>query len=349
MSTTALDPVVARTARPAGLTFGVCALGFVIGAAAVSGLLPIQFSIVSVFLCAGPHNWVEARYFISRLPARWGRLQAYFLFGFAGVFTLTAAFAGLPYVLEAIAARAELDAEDRAATFMSSYAVWNTLLVLWIATLVEARSRQNPRRDWGWVWPVAFVVIALAWIQPMLWDLSLVYLHPFVALWILDREIRRTRPEYRRVYHLCLLAIPVCLGLIWWNLAAAPNLPGDDLLSTRITQHAGSDYTDYLAGISSHCLVATHTFLEAVHYGVWLIAIPWLGRQTNLWSVAHMPLGRRSLTWTRALQVFLMLSAGVVIVLWVGFWQDYPVTRDVYFTLAMVHVLAEVPFLLRAL
>ena len=22
----------------------------------------------SVFLCAGPHNWVEARYFLSRLP-----------------------------------------------------------------------------------------------------------------------------------------------------------------------------------------------------------------------------------------------------------------------------------------
>ncbi len=341
MSTTALDPEIARVARPAGLTFGVCALGFVIGAATVSGLLPIQFSIVSVFLCAGPHNWVEARYFLSRLPARWGRLQAYFLFGFAGVFALTAAFAGLPYVLLAL--------ETGAETGMSSYALWNTLLVLWIATLVHLRSRQNPRRDWGWVWPVAFVVIALAWYQPMLWDLGLVYLHPFVALWILDREMRRTRPEYRRIYHVCLLAIPVCLGLIWWNLAAAPNLPGDDLLSMRITQHAGSEYTDYLAGISSHCLVATHTFLEAVHYGVWLIAIPWLGRQANLWSVARMPLGRRSLTWTRALQMFLVMGASVVIVLWICFLRDYPITRDVYFTLAMVHVLAEVPFLLRAL
>jgi hypothetical protein len=341
MSTTALDPEIARAARPAGLTFGVCALGFVIGAAAVAGLLPIQFSIVSVFLCAGPHNWVEARYFLSRLPARWGRLQAYFLFGFAGVFALTAGFAALPHVLLALEAGAEIG--------MSSYALWNTLLVLWIATLVHLRSRQNPRRDWGWVWPVAFVVIALAWMQPMLWDLSLVYLHPFVALWILDREIRRTRPEYRRVYHLCLLAIPVCLGLIWWNLAAAPNLPGEDVLSMRITQHAGADYTDYLAGISSHCLVATHTFLEAVHYGVWLIAIPWLGRQSNLWCVARTPLGRRSLTWTRALQGFLVLSAGVVIVLWICFLRDYPITRDVYFTLAMVHVLAEVPFLLRVL
>jgi hypothetical protein len=341
MSTTALAPEIARTAQPAGLTFGACALGLVMGAAAVSGLLPIQFSIISVFLCAGPHNWVEARYFLSRLPARWGRLQAHFLFGFAGVFTLTVAFAGLPYLLLTLDAGAEIG--------LSSYALWNTLLVLWIATLVQLRSGQNPRRDWGWVWPAAFVVIALAWMQPMLWDLSLVYLHPLIALWILDRELCRTRPESRRVYHVCLLAIPACLGLIWWNLAAAPNLPGDDVLSMRITQHAGSDYAEYLSGVSTHCLVATHTFLEAVHYGVWLIAIPWLGWRTNLWSVARMPLGRRSLTWTRAVQGFLILSAGVVIVLWIGFWADYPVTRDVYFTLAMVHVLAEVPFLLRAL
>ena len=31
-----------------------------------------------------------------------------------------------------------------------SYACWNSAFVLWIATLVHLRSRQNPRRDWGW-------------------------------------------------------------------------------------------------------------------------------------------------------------------------------------------------------
>src|SRR6266404_3770330 len=121
MSTTSLPSVALRTDRSVGVAFGALALGFVIGVAAIAGLLPIQFSIVSVFLCAGPHNWVEARYFLSRLPARWGRLQAYFLFGFAGVFMLTAGFAGLPYLLEAFEAGAE--------PFMSSYALWNTLLV----------------------------------------------------------------------------------------------------------------------------------------------------------------------------------------------------------------------------
>lgn len=338
MSTTALPSAAFRTDRSIGRTFGVCAVGFVLMTAAVAGFLPIEFSIVSVFLCAGPHNWVEARYFLSRLPARWGRLQAYFLFGFAGVFTLTAGFAAAPHLLHSLEVSAE--------TQLTTHAALDTLLALWIAALVQWRAGQNPRRDWGWIWPVTFLVIAMAWLAPLHWMLALVYVHPLIALWILDRELRRTRPEYRRMYHLCLLALPACLGLLWWRLAGAPDLPGEDLLTMRITYHAGSDY---LTGVSSHCLVATHTFLEAVHYGVWLLAIPWLGRQTSLWSVPSMPLGRRSLTWTRALQVFLLLSAAVVVVLWVGFYANYPITRDIYFTLAMVHVLAEVPFLLRAL
>jgi hypothetical protein len=167
-----------------------------------------------------------------------------------------------------------------------------------------------------------------------------------VAMWILDREIRRTRPECRRLYHVCLLIVPVCLGFLWWNLASAPPLEGEDLLTLRITEHAGAGL---LSGISSRCLVATHTFLEAVHYGVWLLAIPWLGRRSNLWNVQAMPLGRRSWSWARSMRVFLLLSLIGIVALWICFLGDYPRTRDVYFTLAMVHVLAEIPFLLRAL
>ena len=36
-----------------------------------------------------------------------------------------------------------------------------------------------------------------------------------------------------------------------------------------------------------------------------------------------------------------------VAVLWVCFGIDYGTTRSVYFTVAMLHVLAEIPFLLR--
>jgi hypothetical protein len=37
----------------------------------------------------------------------------------------------------------------------------------------------------------------------------------------------------------------------------------------------------------------------------------------------------------------------VVAAFWAGFLIDYPLTRSLYFTVALVHVLAEVPFLLR--
>jgi hypothetical protein len=337
MSAGPLPLLVHPSQSTRGMAFGTCALAFILGTALVAGLLPIEFSIVSVFLAAGPHNWVEARYFLSRLPARWGRLWPFFLLGGTGVLGLTISFAVMPSVL------VWLDAEP--GTWLTSHASWNTALVLWIATLVHLRSRQNPRRDWGWVWPVAGVGIALAWWWPMLWGLALVYLHPLVALWILDREISRTQPEFRRVYRCCLMAVLCGMALIGVQLVNAPDLVGDDLLR-RITHHAGAHL---LGGVSSHCLVALHAFLEAVHYGVWLLAIPWLGRQSNLWRIADMPLAKRSLTWTRVLQFVLLASAVIVVVLWLCFWANYPLTRDVYFTLAMVHVLAEVPFLLRAL
>jgi hypothetical protein len=56
------------------------------------------------------------------------------------------------------------------------------------------------------------------------WALGLVYAHPLVALWILDRELMRSRPEWRKAYHTCLLALPLLLGVLWWHLAASPQL-----------------------------------------------------------------------------------------------------------------------------
>ena len=87
----------------------------------------------------------------------------------------------------------------------------------------------------------------------------------------LDRELRRSRPAWRPAYHLSLLCVPLLLGVLWWRLAESPPLPGEDSLSVRIAQHAGADI---LRGASSHLLVATHTFLEMLHYGIWLVAIP---------------------------------------------------------------------------
>lgn len=331
--------IVTPTAQaPARLGFAVVALGVALAAAVLAGWAPLQFSIVTVFLFAGPHNWLEFRYFLTRMPARWGRLRGFFLLAFTGILALTAGFAAL------LALGERGDVGD--GTWATAYAALNTVLLLWVALLVHMRSRQNPRRDWGWVWPLALALVALTWMMPPLWGLALVYLHPLMAFWLLDRELRRSRPGWRPLLHACLLALPLFLAALWWRLADAPPLPGDDELLRRITRHAGAGV---LTGVSSHLLVATHTFLEMLHYGVWIIAIPLVGLRAAPWRLQGVPLARRSAAWRRGLAVGLLAGLGVVVILWGCFLADYTTTRTVYFTAAVAHVLAEVPFLLRAL
>src|ERR1043166_2748894 len=79
--------------------FAVLAVGFVLIASLVTGFLPIGVSIIAVFLCAGPHNWVEARYSLSRLPARWGKLTGFFTLGLGGVAVLTGVFAAIHWLV----------------------------------------------------------------------------------------------------------------------------------------------------------------------------------------------------------------------------------------------------------
>src|SRR5580692_4120021 len=91
-----LDPVRSPVLlRASPLAFGLTALGVALAAALLAGWVPVRFSIVTVFLFAGPHNWLEFRYFLTRMPARWGRLRSFFLSAFAGMFGLTAAYIGM--------------------------------------------------------------------------------------------------------------------------------------------------------------------------------------------------------------------------------------------------------------
>ena len=139
---------------------GALAAGLVliaVAAALLAGWVPIAFSIATVFLFAGPHNWFEARYILGRLPARAGRLWGFFAVSFVGITGLAAAFAVIPSYLSSVSRVAEAD---------TLYAGWNSAFLLWVATLVWMRSRTNPRFDGGWVWPVALFLVAGVWLQP---------------------------------------------------------------------------------------------------------------------------------------------------------------------------------------
>ncbi len=317
--------------------FVAAVLGIALLACILAGFLPVSFSILTVFLFAGPHNWLECRYMLSRMPARWGPLRPYFLIGLVGVPLLTGSLLVLPWLASA--------AQWTDTQWLTGLACWNTLLVLWIAVLVHMRSGQPPRRDWLWIWPLALGVIGVNWLWPSGWSLLLVYAHPLVALWFLDRELRR-HPRWRRAYRGCLAVLPLMLVVLWWRLASSPDLPGQDVLTGQITRHAGSDI---LPHVSTHLLVSTHTFLEMLHYAIWVFAIPLLTLPAQRWKLTNVPLSHKSPTWRYAVMGVIGLGVILVTVLWAGFLADYPLTRDIYFSVAILHVLAEVPFLLRLL
>ena len=329
-------PRPAPLAADPAAAFAAAALALVAAAALLAGWFPIGFSIGIVFLFAGPHNWLEARYFMTRMPARWGRLRGYFTLGIGGVVALAATMITIPSIAAALG-------NDRE-TWLVLLAAWNSALVLWTATLAAIRRRQNPRRAWPWLWPTALTLVSAAWLWPVGWGIGLVYLHPLLALAFLDAEIGRRRPDLRPTYRWCLLAVPAALGLLALRLGGAADLPGADVLTAQITRHAGAGVVPH---VSTHFLVAAHTFLEMLHYATWCVALPLLAVGSRPWQLTGVPLARRSAAWRAGLVTVLVTGGLVVAAFWSGFLIDYPLTRSLYFTVALVHLLAEVPFLLR--
>ena len=294
---------------------GACAV-----AAVLIGSFPLQASIATIFLFAGVHNLMEFRYFAARMPLRWGRSRLFYTVGICGVIVLAAAYLTLYF-----ASGNWLWSLDSWATFS---AAWNTAFVLWLGLLFYLRGKQRPKSDWAWAFPVAFLLAALAWMVPQYWSLSLVYIHPFVAMWFLERQIRRSKPEWLRSYHYCLASIPVFVLGLWLAFAGRPNLSEETNLFWRITQHAGSQI---LPGISSHFLVATHVFLESIHYAVWILLIPLVDWRAVPWKLGEIPLFAGKGGFPKLVIAALVFRLLIVVVWWGGFAVDYTTTRDVYF------------------
>ena len=325
-----------KATRVSAKAFAAILVGSACLSAALSSWLPLQMSIVTVFLFAGPHNWFELRYFLMRLPVRFGRSRNFFAVAFAGIFFLTLVYVSLPALYYTNL--------WSAANWPTAIATWNTCMLLWIGALIILRGKQNYRGDWSWAVPIIFTLCALNWLRPELFSLAIVYAHPLVALWFFDRHLRRTKPEWLRTYRRCLLLLPLFIIAISWQLGRTTSLADDNGLFWRITQHAGAQL---LPNVSSHMLVSMHVFLEMLHYGVWIIALPLIGATGALWNVKTIPLAQHPRGFPKSIGVVLVFSLFIVALLWVSFFLNYSVTRDVYFTVAMAHVLAEAPFLLR--
>ena len=293
-----------------------------------SAWAPAGMAVAVVLLGAGPHNWCEARYLMSRMPARWGPLRAYFLTAMAGVLALTVGFVSLARLVSN--------------TDLTWLALWHTAVLGWIAVLLILRQRQPPRRDWLWLVPPGLICLSAAWAAPLWASVALVYLHPLLALAFLDRELSVRRLAWLPAYRTTLALIPVVIAAIWWTM---PTLAAATVASRSEAAQAGAFLLpDGVAGF----VLATHVFLESLHYLVWIVAIP-VTTGAVPWDLRRVPLAARSAAWRRLLAGALVLGLVLVGVLTVAFALDYETTRRIYFTVAIVHVLAEVPFLIRLL
>ena len=329
----------ADASRTSPRAFAVACVCLLVAAAALAGFAPLWLSVATVFAFAGPHNWAELRFFITRLPVRLGRSRGFFALAAVGVFGLTAAYAAL-----ALWADSGVWGEG---SWRAAIATWNSAAVAWVVGLLAVRGRGRSRGGaWVWALPAGCALAGLGWLAPQGFALALVYAHPLVALWFLDRQLRLSRRGWSRAYRVCLALLPVALVLMWWGLAGAAPLAGDGAVALRVVRHAGAGIMPEV--VSTHLLVSTHVFLETLHYGVWLVGVPLAAGAGLLpWRADGVPLVRHRDGWPRLIRSLLAAGAFVVVALWVCFLADYATTRDVYFTVAMAHVLAEVPFLLR--
>lgn len=315
-----------------GVAFAAAFAIFVAAAASLATTMPITLSIAIVFLFAGPHNWLEARYMLGRLPARAGRLAPFFVTACGGVAGLSAAFIALPW-----SGGLGLDP-------VAAHAAWNATFVVWVAALVMIRSRINPRFDAHWALPAATLVALVQCPWPTAFGLALMFLHPVVALAVLDRELRRLHPAWVCPWRLALAFVPAGIIAIWMGIGSEFGLSPRSGLEADVVRHAG---IDLLAFAPPRPIVATHVFLELVHYGVWIVVLPLVGMRSAPWRLDTVPIARRSRRWARVVAGILTVFGVAVIALWACFVADYATTRHVYFTIAVLHVLAEIPFLLR--
>jgi hypothetical protein len=247
---------------------------------------------------------MEARYFLSRMPAAWAHRKAFFPGAISGIAVLGMWFAIGP---------------------VSAW--WHTLLAIWIILMMRLAGREI-----GAALPLAFFWMALAWIAPGAAGLVLVYAHPLVALCFLYRLIARKMPQALNFFRLILGALPVlaCAVMMTANRSAS--------LNSTTTINLSS-----LPAVPS--LIALHVFLELLHYGVWIGALPVLGLASSPWRFTSIPLVRHRAGWPRAVRTVLLAGAIAVAFLGVGFAINYDAARRLYFSVAIFHVLAEVPML----
>lgn len=321
---------------------GMC-LSFVLLVAAVALAAPIGVKVLAVLLLAGPHNWLEFRFFLSRLPARWkgGNERSFFLLSFAGVALLAGAY--IPLMLSLYAGTIEWNFAREL------YRWWATSVCLWTAALFLLAGRASigakSKHLKGLYLPLmaigALALSGFAVTQPIYFGVALVFAHPLVSFAILDREIARHRPQWLFGLRCGFALVPVLIGSFWWHLQGL-SFTTQGAIAEHIVRQTGAPSLPFM---SSYFLLSSLVFLDLLHYAVWMIAIPkssagWKGLQPR-----SFPVITRFPKLKLPVQIVFAATSLMVLFLWCAFSSDYVATSQFYFVFAIAHVLAEIPFL----
>lgn len=315
--------------------------GFVFLIAALAFFAPIGAKVLAVLLLAGPHNWIEFRYFLSRLPCRWpAQIRSFFLLSFAGLSSL-----GLGNIMLMWALNAAVIPWHTAHLL---YGIWAVLSCCWSASLfcMAARISSGAGREYRKkLFMAAMVSVSLsvvAAMQPTLFGVALVYAHPLISLAILDRELERSKPQWQPGYRCALVLIPVVVSAYWLSLHGTQFFyPG--AVAQHIVNQTGATLLLFSA---SAFWLSTLVFLDLLHYAVWLVAIPNWAAGWQRWKPTREPAIVTRFSAARLpVRIIIVVASLLVIGLWIGFSKDYVATSQIYFVVAIMHVLAEIPFL----
>lgn len=315
-----------------GHLFAVACLLLVAAAAILAASAPVWFSVASVVVFGTPHNFFEFRYFLSRLPSRFVPLKPFFITSFIGLAILTATEIALAVCID------KHIVDTAGARLLLS--VWNESLIAWIFALSLLRYRDITRGGVIFNAILAVVTSIANFLSPQMFTVSLIYLHPLVGLWILERELRRTRKAWLRGYHWCLLAIPLSVAVLAMGLQGTVSDTESNRLLTLSTPGA-----QFFTGASPIMLLAVYTFLQMVHYGVWVLAIPIATQSWRRWRVDQMAFLRERKRLRPVVSVAIGCGVLTVLGFWFGFKLDYHTAIEIYVIMSLAHVLAEVPFM----
>lgn len=318
--------------RTDGLVFGASFTLLVLLSAVLSGTAPGWFTIATVVVFGGAHNWIEFRYFLSRLPSRFGPLLPFFVTSCAGVLLLSA----MEITLMLLNHQQWISGSQ---TRIGLH-IWNELLILWMSGLSFLRYKKQTEPLIAL--PLALVLSLANLLSAEMFIVALTFLHPIGGLWIFERELRRTRKPWLKTYHRCLFAIPPCVVALIYCLHGVTL----DHVSTKfLSANANSGFSIFPDDVAS-MFMALYGFLQMVHYGIWVVALPLATESWRRWRLDRISIVRKRPLLAKVLALAIPISGVLAIpVLWTGYGVDYATTNEVYITIATLHVIAELPFL----